>query len=118
LILLDLGVLGFTLFVAVFCGFLLHLGRYAKSLNGWVLIGSALVIDSTSNSPGVGSNALFIETAFVMAIAGFAGYRPIMARHRATFALPTPQLFRSRSRSLALTATPLNVSNLRGGKPG
>ncbi len=45
LIFLDLGVLGFTLFLAVFFGFLLHLGRYAGSLTAWLLIGSSLVID-------------------------------------------------------------------------
>jgi hypothetical protein len=114
LIFLDLGVLGFSLFVAVFVSFLLHLGRYAKSLNGWLLIGCALVIDSASASLGGWSNDLFLETAFVMAIAGFSGYRPVPVRRRAVVSVPAPQPIGGRPRSLALTAAPLDASNLRG----
>jgi len=118
LIFLDLGVIGFTVFVTVFCGFLLHLGRYAQSLNAWLLIGCALVIDSSSNSLGVWSIDLFMETAFVVAIAGFSGYQPIPVFRPAAGTLPAPQPFGSRSRSLALTAAPLSLPNLRAGKPG
>jgi hypothetical protein len=116
LIFFDLGALGFALFLTIFFGFLAHLGRYAKSLNGWVLIGSALLINSTFNSLGVWSNAMFIETAFVIAMAGFNGYEPVPRRFRAARALPALQQFRGKARSLALIASPLNEPNLRGGK--
>ena len=53
LMFLELDSIGFTIFVALFVGFLIHRARYAGTLNGWLLIGSALVINSSSNSLGV-----------------------------------------------------------------
>lgn len=75
LMILDLGVIGFSVFVVVFGVFLVHLGRYAGDLNGWLLMISALIIDSGSNSLGTKSCDLFLEVAFLVAISGYAGYR-------------------------------------------
>ena len=75
LLLLDLGVIGFTAFLAVFAAFLLHIARYSRDLNGWLLVISALIINSGSNSLGVKSVDLFMEVAFLVAISGYAGYR-------------------------------------------
>jgi hypothetical protein len=72
LMLLNLGLIGFTVFLAAFGGFLYHLGRYTRNMNGWLLLISALIIDSGSNSLGVKTCDLFIETAFLMAISGYA----------------------------------------------
>jgi len=76
LMLLNLGLLGFTAFLVVFGAFLWHIGKYSQNINGWLLVIAALVIDSGSNSLGVKSNDLFVETAFLIALSGYAGYRP------------------------------------------
>ena len=70
LLFLNLGGIGFLLFILAFAGFLIHLARYSRSLNGWLLMISALIIDSGSNSLGVKSNDLFLEAAFLIAMAG------------------------------------------------
>jgi len=71
---LNLGVIGFTLFTIVFFGFLYHLGRISRNANGWLLVGAALIIDSGSNSLGVKTSDLFMEVPFVVAMSGFADY--------------------------------------------
>lgn len=79
LMFLNLGLIGFAVFVAVFVGFLLHLARYAGTMNGWLIVVAAVIIDSTSNSLGVKSVDLFIEVGFVIAVAGFRDFRPARA---------------------------------------
>ncbi len=74
LMLLDLGLIGFGVFLVVFGMFLYHLGRVSRNVNGWLLVICSLVIDSGSNSLGVKSNDLFLEVAFVVGISGYAGY--------------------------------------------
>jgi hypothetical protein len=84
LMLLDLGVIGFAVFSAVFMGFLYHLGRVSRNMNGWLLVLASLIIDTGSNSLGVKTYDLFIEVAFVIAMSGYAGYArsPRMAMPR------------------------------------
>ena len=84
LMLLDLGVIGFAVFLAVFGAFLYHLGRVSRSINGWLLVISSLIIDSGSNSLGVKTSDLFLEVAFVVAMSGYAGYarQPRVALHQ------------------------------------
>lgn len=79
---LNLGAIAFIPFLLLFGGFLVHLARRTACLNGWLLMLSALMIDSTSNSLGVKSNDLFVETAFMVAIVGFKGFvkAPRLAR--------------------------------------
>lgn len=74
LILFDLGGIGFMVFVGIFGAFLVHLGRFARNRYGWLLIVSALIIDSGSNSLGVKTDDLFLEVAFMVAISGYTGY--------------------------------------------
>jgi hypothetical protein len=76
LMLLNLGAIGFTVFLIVFAGFLFYLGRYTGSMYGWLLVVSALIIDSGSNSLGSKSADLFCEVAFLMALSGYTGYVP------------------------------------------
>jgi hypothetical protein len=71
---LNLGSIAFVPFLCLFGGFLIHLARRTGSLIGWLLMLSALVIDSTSNSLGVKSSDLFIETAFLVSMVGFKGF--------------------------------------------
>ncbi len=87
LLCLNLGVIGFVVFVVFFCAFLTHVARYGGGLNGWLLMVSTLIIDSSSNSLGTKSNDLFIEVAFLMAMSGFKNYvrQPRAARaHKPT----------------------------------
>ncbi|WP_428484217.1 VpsF family polysaccharide biosynthesis protein [Rhodopila sp.] len=74
LIFLDLGLIGFGAFVCLFGGFLVHVTRFAGGMNAWLLMFSALVIDSSSNSLGQKSNDLFIEVAALIAMAGYKNY--------------------------------------------
>jgi hypothetical protein len=77
LMLLNLGAIGFAAFVVVFGAFLWHVGRASKSAYGWLLVIAALVIDTSSNSLGVKSVDLFMETAFLIALSGYADYRVV-----------------------------------------
>jgi hypothetical protein len=71
---LNLGMIAFIPFLCLFGGFLVHIARRTSSLNGWLLMLSALLIDSTSNSLGVKSNDLFLEAAFMVSMAGYIGF--------------------------------------------
>jgi hypothetical protein len=70
---LNLGTIAFIPFLCLFGGFLVHIARRTSSLNGWLLMFSALIIESASNSLGVKSNDLFLEAAFMVAMAGYIG---------------------------------------------
>jgi hypothetical protein len=74
LMFLDLGVIGFTVFLSVFGMFLYHLGRMSRDFNGWLLVIAALIIDSGANSLGVKSNDLFFEVGFIVAMSGYAEF--------------------------------------------
>jgi hypothetical protein len=74
LMILYLGVIGFAVFTAAFLGFLYHLCRVSRNMNGWLLVAAALIIDSGSNSLGVKTYDLFLEVAFVVAMSGYADY--------------------------------------------
>jgi len=76
LMFLNLGVIGFLVFLGVFGAFLVHLAGHTGSMFGWLLMFSALAIDSTSNSLGVKSNDLFLEAGFLVAIVGFKDFVP------------------------------------------
>ena len=84
LMLLDLGTIGFAVFLVALGMFLNHLCRVSRNLNGWLLVISALLIDSGSNSLGVKTNDLFLEVAFVVGMSGYAGYvrQPLLAGRR------------------------------------
>jgi hypothetical protein len=113
LMLLNLGLIGFTMFLIVFGAFLWHLGKYSQSINGWLLLIAALIIDSSSNSLGVKSNDLFLEAAFLVAMSGYAGYKlpqPVRAARSVSVvaqpgALGAPSWSRSRGLRLLKPST-------------
>ncbi len=74
LIFLNLGIIGFIAFLAIFGTFLVHIARHGSGMNAWLLMVSALIINSGSNSLGTKSNDLFIEVAFLTALAGYKNY--------------------------------------------
>ncbi len=114
LLLLDLGAIGFACFVTLFGGFLVHLARHANTLNGWLLAGSVLVIDSTSNSLGVWTNDLLIEVAFMIAIAGFGERRRVTwMQQRVQVRLPMARRATGAPGGLMLIPGPMRETNLR-----
>ena len=114
LMFLDLGSIGFAVFVSLFAGFIVHLARYAGTLNGWLLAGSAFVIDSSSNSLGVWSNDLLIEVAFLVAISGYRNYMPARTRQHIPAERPALRQAFNSSGALTLQSAPLRLPNLRG----
>jgi hypothetical protein len=79
LMMLNLGAIAFAVFVVTLLLFLRSLARQSGNVVGWLLVISALIIDSGSNSLGSKSCDLFLEVAFIYGLSGYTGYaRPIM----------------------------------------
>jgi hypothetical protein len=76
LMFLNLGGIGFLVFLVILGAFTVHLGRQSGSMFGWLMIISSMVIDSTSNSLGVRTNDLLLEVAFAVAISGYKDFKP------------------------------------------
>ena len=74
LLFLNLGAIGFIVFLLAFGGFLTYIARYGGGALSWLLMISALIVDSGSNSLGQKSNDLVIEVAFLMAMSGYKHY--------------------------------------------
>ncbi|WP_428536879.1 VpsF family polysaccharide biosynthesis protein [Rhodopila sp.] len=84
LLFLNLGAVGFVAFLFVFGAFLVHIARYGHGMYAWMLMISALIIDSGSNSLGQKSNDLVIEVAFLVAMSGYRNYTRQTVRRIAT----------------------------------
>jgi hypothetical protein len=76
LMFLNLGAMGFGLFLVALGLLLLHLGRRVSHPLGWLLLLAAILIDSTSNSLGRKSVDLFMMTACMVAMTGYARAPP------------------------------------------
>jgi hypothetical protein len=109
--LLNLGSIGFAVFLFVFGTFLFYLGRYTNSMYGWLLIISALVIDSGSNSLGSKSSDLFFEVAFLVAISGYTGY--VRSPRKVLRLSAMPSLGFARAQSVLAKVAPSKVRGLR-----
>ena len=96
LLFLNLGAVGFVAFLSVLGTFLVHIARYGGGMYAWMLMLSALIIDSGSNSLGQKSNDLVIEVAFLMAMAGYKNYKRQTVRRVASTTLRTDGLSRAR----------------------
>ena len=92
LLFLNLGAVGFVVFLFVFGTFLVHIARYAGGMYAWMLMLSALIIDSGSNSLGQKSNDLVIEVAFLVAMAGYKNYTRQTVRRVPSMTLRTDGL--------------------------
>jgi hypothetical protein len=68
---LNLGIIGFIVFLVAFALFLLHHVRSTASPLGWMLMISTIAIDSTSNSLGRKSIDLFMLAACMIAMTGY-----------------------------------------------
>ncbi|MBS0644284.1 MAG: VpsF family polysaccharide biosynthesis protein [Acetobacteraceae bacterium] len=105
LMFLNLGVMGFVVFLVALFMLMVHLGRQAAHPLGWLLILAAIAIDSTSNSLGRKSIDLFMLVAVVMAM---TGYR--------TSLVSLPSLMRRRPAPTAASLQPY-PARLAGVKP-
>lgn len=109
LIFLNQGAIGFIAFLVVLGVFLVHIARYPGGLYAWGLMLTGLIIDSGSNSLGVRSSDLVVETAMLMALAGFRHYQPAV---RMRLAVPRQSVLLRPDSSRLLAPRP--VPALRG----
>jgi hypothetical protein len=82
LMFLNLGVIGFVVFLIALGLFLVHLGRTTDHPLGWILLAVAIMIDSTSNSLGRKSVDLFFMAACMIAMTGYPRSLPIISIRR------------------------------------
>lgn len=101
LIFLNLGIVGFAVFLIGLGLLIAHLGRTTKGPLGWMLLVSAIIIDSTSNSLGRKSADLFFMVACMVAMTGY----PRVAARTIRLARPRPPLAVQRA-AQRLTARP------------
>lgn len=105
LMFLNLGAMGFIIFLVALALLFVHLGRKASHPLGWLLMLAAIVIDSTSNSLGRKSVDLLMMAGCMIAMTGY-GQR---------FAVEPRKLYRRRITALRRAASP--EIHLAGMKP-
>jgi hypothetical protein len=79
LMFLNLGAIGFVVFLVSLGLFLMHLGRTTAHPLGWMLLISAILIDSTSNSLGRKSVDLFFMAACMIAMTAYPRTAPSLS---------------------------------------
>jgi hypothetical protein len=82
LMFLNLGVIGFAVFLIALGLFLVHLGRTTAHPLGWMLMIVSILIDSTSNSLGRKSVDLLFMVACMVAMSGYPRTVPSMSLRR------------------------------------
>jgi hypothetical protein len=109
LMFLNLGAMGFVVFLIALALFFMHLGRMTGHPLGWLLLVGAIVVDSTSNSLGRKTVDLVFVVACMVAMTGYPRIAPAVSlRRRAMTTL--------RKASERLGARPPRA-NLAGFKP-
>jgi polysaccharide biosynthesis protein VpsF len=109
LMFLNLGIMGFVVFLIALGLFLVHLGRVTAHPLGWMLLIGSIIVDSTSNSLGRKSVDLIFMVACMVAMSGYPRAAPALSLRRR--AITT---FRKTSERLG--ARPSHA-NLAGFKP-
>jgi hypothetical protein len=95
LMFLNLGIMGFVIFLIALGLFIVHLGRMTAHPLGWMLLVGAIAVDSTSNSLGRKSVDLVFMVACMVAMAGYPQTAPAASFRRrvmATFRRTTERL--------------------------
>ncbi len=95
LMFLNLGIMGFVVFLIALALFIVHLGRTVRHPLGWMLLLGSIIVDSTSNSLGRKSVDLVFMVACLVAMTGYPLTAPAVSfRHRAitTFRRTTERL--------------------------
>jgi hypothetical protein len=110
LMLLNLGAIGFVVFLIALGSFIMHLGRTTAHPLGWMLLIASILIDSTSNSLGRKSVDLFFMVACLVAMTGYQSVVPTVAmslRRRALTGL------RRSTERLNVRPTPANLAGFK-----
>jgi len=109
LMFLNLGIMGFVVFLIALGLFIVHLGRMTAHPLGWMLLIGSIIVDSTSNSLGRKSVDLIFMVACMVAMSGYPRSAPALSlRSRAV------TTFRKTSERLGVRPT---HANLAGFKP-
>jgi hypothetical protein len=77
LMFLNLGIIGFVVFLIALGLLIMHLGRTVNHPLGWMLLVAAILINSTSNSLGRKSVDLFFMVACLIAMTGYSKTAPV-----------------------------------------
>jgi hypothetical protein len=81
---LNLGSIGFVVFLIALGLLLAHLGRTTAQPLGWMLLIATILVDSTSNSLGRKSVDLFFMVACMIAMTGYPRAVPVISLRRQT----------------------------------
>jgi hypothetical protein len=109
LMFLNLGIMGFVVFLIALGLFIVHLGRMTAHPLGWMLLIGSIIVDSTSNSLGRKSVDLIFMVACMVAMSGYPRSAPALSlRSRAV------TTFRKTSERLGVRPS---HANLAGFKP-
>jgi hypothetical protein len=109
LMFLNLGIMGFVVFLIALALFIVHLGRRIGHPLGWMLLLGAIIVDSTSNSLGRKSVDLVFMVACMVAMTGYPRTAPAISFRRRVMTT-----FRQTSERLGSRPT---HANLAGFKP-
>jgi hypothetical protein len=82
LMFLNLGIMGFIVFLIALALFIVHLGRRTGHPLGWMLLIGSIIVDSTSNSLGRKSVDLVFMVACMVAMTGYPRTAPAMSFRR------------------------------------
>jgi hypothetical protein len=115
LMFLNLGVIGFLVFLIALAMLMLHLGRMTAHPLGWMLLIAAIIIDSTSNSLGRKSVDLLFMVACMVAMTGFP--RNVPNRAALAWRRSRGQLTAGLRRPAAPMSTRPTYGKLAGFKP-
>jgi hypothetical protein len=110
LMFLNLGAMGFVVFLIALGLFIAHMGRTTSHPLGWLLLVGAIIVDSTSNSLGRKSVDLVFMVACMAAMTGYPRSMPAASLRRRTVTM-------LRQTSERLGGTRPSHPNLAGSKP-
>jgi hypothetical protein len=106
LMFLNLGAIGFVVYLVAFGLFIAHLGRTVNHPLGWMLLVSTIIIASTSNSLGRKSSDLFFATSCLIAMTGYPKTASAPVKKPVSPDRPTGARL---SQGLGLRPTPVNL---------
>jgi len=113
LMFLNLGAIGFAVFLIALGLFLAYLGRTTAHPLGWMLLIAAILVDSTSNSLGRKSADLFFMVACMIAMTGYPRSVPAFSIRRQTITSLRRTSDRRTSQQLGVHPSHANLAGLK-----
>lgn len=107
---LNMGAIGFVVFLIALGLFLMHLGRTTAHPLGWMLLIASITIESTSDAVGGKTAELFFMTASLIAMTGYRSVVPIGA---IAFRRKAPAGPGRTNNRLGVRPMPANLTGLR-----